>query len=254
MHMTRIVICGANGHMGRTIAACIAQRTDCTVIAGVDLNTAQYADFPIYSALSALPEKPDVIIDFSHPSTLESLIDYCLTTGTPAVFATTGYTDEQVAAIKQAAEQIPVFFTWNLSIGINLLAELARKATSVLGGQFDVEIIEKHHNQKIDAPSGTALMLANAVNEAMPEPCQYVYDRHSRRSKREKKEIGIHAIRGGTIVGEHEILFAGQDETISLSHSAASKSVFGVGSVNAAIFLSKKPAGIYDMSDLVAES
>lgn len=252
--MTKIVICGANGKMGHTIAANIAERADCTVIAGIDLNTASYADFPIVTSPAELPAKPDVIIDFSHPASLDKLLDYGRTTGIPIVFATTGYSEEQIAAIKQASAEFPVFFSWNMSLGINLLVELAKKATALLGGQFDIEIIEKHHNQKIDAPSGTALMLANAINESLPEPYQYVYDRHSRRCKREKREIGIHAVRGGTIVGEHEILFAGLDETITLSHSATSKGVFAIGSINAAVFLSGKPAGLYDMSDLVAES
>lgn len=252
--MIKIAICGANGKMGRTLYQCIQERTDCQVIAGIDLQTEAYADFPIVSAPDLLPQQPDVIIDFSHPSTLPGLLAYGRTTGTPIVFTTTGYSEEQIASIKQVASEIPVFFSWNMSLGINLLVELAKKATVLLGPQFDVEIIEKHHNQKIDAPSGTALMLANAINEVMPEPYTYVYDRHSRRCKRDKREIGIHAVRGGTIVGEHEILFAGRDETITLSHAASSKTVFAVGAVNAAVYLCGKPAGLYDMRNLVAEA
>ena len=198
-----------------------------------------------------MPQKPDVIIDFSHPSSLDDLLDYCMTNGTPIVIATTGYNDEQIAKIHKASEQIPVFFTFNMSLGINLLTELAKKATQILGGQFDIEIIEKHHNQKIDAPSGTAIMLANAINEELDNSCTYVYDRHSVRQKRAKNEIGMHAIRGGTIVGEHEIIFAGRDEVISLKHEAHSKQVFAVGSVNAAVFMCGKPAGIYAMKDLL---
>ena len=251
--MTNITICGANGKMGHTIYQCVQERADCRIISGIDLNTTAYADFPIVSKPEELPEKPDVIVDYSHPSTLEGLLAYCLSTGTAAVFATTGYTDEQIASIKEAAKQIPVFFSWNMSLGINLLVSLAKKATALLGDQFDVEIIEKHHNQKIDAPSGTALMITNAINETMAVPHQYVYDRHSRRCKRDKNEIGIHAIRGGTIVGEHEVLFAGHDETITISHSAASKGVFAVGSINAAVFLQGKKAGLYDMNDLINE-
>ena len=182
---------------------------------------------------------------------LDDLLDYCMTNGTPIVIATTGYNDEQIAKIHKASEQIPVFFTWNMSIGINLLVQLAKKATAILGGQFDIEIVEKHHNQKIDAPSGTALMLANAINEELSGSMNYVYDRHSVRAKRQPNEIGIHAIRGGTIVGEHDIIFAGRDEVITLSHSAASKEVFAVGAVNAAVYLSGKPAGIYDMQDMM---
>ncbi|WP_019679219.1 4-hydroxy-tetrahydrodipicolinate reductase [Ruminococcus flavefaciens] len=249
--MTNIVICGANGKMGHNIYNCADERDDCRVIAGIDLYTKQYADFPIFETPAQLPEKPDVIIDFSNPASLDGLLDYCLSTGTPLVIGATGYTDEQIAKIRSAAQQIPVFFTFNMSLGINLLVELAKKAASVLGDSFDIEIVEKHHNQKIDAPSGTAIMLANAINETLDNSKHYVYDRHSRRQKREKSEIGMHAIRGGTIVGEHDVIFAGHDEVITLSHSAASKAVFAAGAVNAAVFLKDQPAGLYDMSKLV---
>lgn len=251
--MTNIAICGANGKMGRTIYNCVSQREDCRVIAGIDLFTEQYADFPIVEKPEMLPEKPDVIIDYSNPASLEGLLEYCLSTGTPIVFATTGYSDEQIASIKEASAQIPVFFTFNMSLGINLLVQLAKKAASILGDRFDIEIVEKHHNQKIDAPSGTAIMLANAINETLDNTKSYVYDRHSQRKKREKNEIGMHAIRGGTIVGEHDVIFAGNDEVITLSHSAASKTVFAEGSINAAIYISDKTAGLYDMSELVLD-
>ena len=164
-----------------------------------------------------------------------------------------GIIDEQIEQIHKAAEQIPLFFTFNMSLGINLMADLAKKAVKVLGGQYDIEIIEKHHNQKIDAPSGTAIMLADAINEELDEKYNYVYDRHSVRAKRSQTEIGIHSVRGGTIVGEHEIIFAGRDEVISLKHEAHSKQVFAVGSVNAAVFLAGKQAGLYAMSDLLKE-
>lgn len=249
--MTNVAICGANGKMGKTIYSCIKDREDCRVVAGIDLYTEQYADFPIVDAPSKLTVKPDVIIDFSNPACLDALLEYCLSTGTPIVVASTGYSDEQIAKIKAAAEQIAVFFTFNMSLGINLLVNLAKKAAEVLGDRFDIEIVEKHHNQKIDAPSGTAIMLANAVNEAFDNSKQYVYDRHSRRQKREKCEIGMHAIRGGTIVGEHDVIFAGNDEVITLSHSASSKTVFAEGSIKAAIFLKDKPAGLYDMQGLI---
>lgn len=249
--MTNIVICGANGKMGKTIYSCIQERDDCKVVAGIDIYTEQYADFPIVDAPDKLPVKADVVIDFSNPASLNALLDYCLSTGTPVVLASTGYNDEQINQIKNAAQQIPVFFTFNMSLGINLLVQLAKKAASVLGGQFDIEIVEKHHNQKLDAPSGTAIMLANAINETLDNSKHYVYDRHSRRQKREKSEIGMHAIRGGTIVGEHDIIFAGHDEVITLSHSATSKTVFAEGSINAAVFLKNQSAGLYDMSALV---
>lgn len=249
--MTNIAICGANGKMGKTIYNCIKERDNCQVVAGIDLYTEQYADFPIVATPSELEVKPDVIIDFSNPASLDGLLEYCLTTGTPIVVASTGYSDEQIQKIKSAAQQIPVFFTFNMSLGINLLVELAKKTASVLGDQFDIEIVEKHHNQKIDAPSGTAIMLANAINETLDNSKHYVYDRHSRRQKREKSEIGMHAIRGGTIVGEHDVIFAGHDEVITLSHSATSKTVFAEGSINAAVFLKDQPAGLYNMGMLI---
>ena len=251
MGQINILITGANGKMGHAVAAAVSGREDCRICAGIDINTKQYGDFPIFESFAALTEKPDVIIDFSNPALLSSLLDYCLVNGVPAVLATTGYDEAQLAAIHKAAETIPVFFSFNMSLGINLLVQLAKKAASILGGQFDIEIVETHHNQKIDAPSGTALMLANAINETMGNSYHYVYDRHSKRQKREKTEIGMHAIRGGTIVGEHDIIFAGHDEVITLSHSAASKEVFAVGAVNAAVFLAAQKPGMYDMSALM---
>ena len=252
--MVKIAISGANGKMGGVIARLAAERTDCKVIAGIDLNTAPNGSFPIVKSPFDLPEKPEVIIDFSHPSALEDLLSYCKMNSVPAVFATTGYTEEQISAIKQAAEQIPVFFTFNMSLGINLLVELGKQAARVLGGQFDVEIVEKHHNLKKDAPSGTAIMLAEAINKELGGKMNYVYDRHSVRKPREANEIGMHSIRGGTIVGEHDIIFAGHDEVITLSHSAGSKEVFAAGAVNAAVYLAGREKGLYDMSDLLADS
>ncbi|MBQ5330450.1 MAG: 4-hydroxy-tetrahydrodipicolinate reductase [Oscillospiraceae bacterium] len=249
--MKRFVITGANGHMGKVIASVIANREDCTVLAGIDLNDKQNEEFPVYKSFSELKEKPDCVIDFSHPSALDAMLAYCTENNVPVVIGSTGYTPEQKAQITAVSEKIPVFFTFNMSLGVNLLAALAKQAVKVLGGQFDIEILEKHHNQKIDAPSGTALMLADAVNEAAGGQYEYIYDRHSVRQKRGKKELGISSIRGGTIVGEHDIIFAGRDEVITLSHQAASKEVFAVGAVNAAVFLSDKPAGMYDMSGMI---
>ncbi len=253
MEQIKILISGASGKMGHAVASAAAGREDAIICAGVDLKTNAYADFPIYETFSAVPEKPDVIIDFSNPAILDDLLNYCLVNGIPCVLATTGYSEEQTAKIKKAAESIPVFFSFNMSLGINLLVQLAKKAVSILGDQFDIEIVEKHHNQKIDAPSGTALMIADAINQTANQQYHYVYDRHSKRQKREKTEIGLHAIRGGTIVGEHDIIFAGHDEVITLSHSAASKEVFAVGAVNAAVFLAKQKAGLYDMSALMTD-
>lgn len=249
--MTNVVISGCCGKMGRVINDIISNRSDTKVIAGIDKVCEKYSDFTVVSKPSELSCKPDVIIDFSHPSALDGLLEYAKTNGTALVLASTGYSDEETAKIKSAASEIPIFFTANMSIGINLMRELAKKAISVLGEQYDVEIIEKHHNQKIDAPSGTALMLAESINEASGYKYSYVYDRHSVRKKRDKAEIGIHSVRGGTIVGEHEIIFAGRDEVITLSHSAASKEVFAVGAVNAAVFVASKPAGLYSMADMI---
>lgn len=251
--MTKIAITGACGKMGRVIAGLVKERSDCEITAGIDLLGDKYGDFPVYRKVFDLPEKPDVIIDFSHPSALPDLLSYGRMNNVPLVLATTGYTDEERSQITAAASQIPVFFTFNMSLGINLLVELARKAAQILGGQFDVEIVEKHHNLKKDAPSGTAIMIAEAINEELGGKDRFVYDRHSVRKPRDKDEIGMHSIRGGTIVGEHDVIFAGHDEVITLSHSAQSKEVFAAGAVNAAVFLAGKPAGLYSMSDLIKE-
>lgn len=249
--MTNILLCGANGKMGHVIESMISQRADLSIIAGIDRNTVPYSRFPIYDSLEAFHGKADVVMDFSNPALLEDLLTYCIRTGTPLVAATTGYTPEQVQAIQDASRQVAIFFTFNLSLGINLLMELAQRAAAVLGDAFDVEILEKHHRQKLDAPSGTALMLADAVNQASGERYQYQYDRHSRRQARPGNEIGIHSVRGGTIVGEHEVIFAGRDEVLTLSHSAASKEVFAAGAVSAAAFLAGRPAGLYRMKELL---
>lgn len=251
--MTNIAITGACGRMGKVIAELVKERSDCKICAGIDLRGERYADFPIVEKVFELPEKPDVIIDFSHPSALEDLLSYCKMKNVPIVIATTGYNEDEIQKIKLAAQQIPVFFTFNMSLGINLLADLAKRAAEVLGTQFDVEIVEKHHNLKKDAPSGTAIMLAEAVNEVYKGEKKYIYDRHNVRKPRDKEEIGISSIRGGTIVGEHDIIFAGHDEVITLSHSAQSREVFAVGAVNAALFLKERAAGLYEMSDLLKQ-
>lgn len=237
--------------MGKKIADVVSKKDDMQIVCGVDIAQ-QICDFPIYNSFDNVKETPDVIIDFSHVSVLEKLLKYAVDKNVPCVIATTGFSQEQILAIKDASKKIPVFFTANMSLGVNLLCALASKAASILGEDFDVEIIEKHHNQKLDAPSGTALMLANAVNSQFDDSYVYEYDRHSKRLKRPKKEIGIHSIRGGTIVGEHDVLFAGRDETVTLSHSATSKEVFAVGAVKAAEFLKDKSIGLYDMTDVLS--
>jgi 4-hydroxy-tetrahydrodipicolinate reductase len=250
--MVQIAICGCCGKMGHVVADTIAGRDDCKVVAGIDILGQQYSDFPVYKNIFDCKEKIDVIIDFSHPSALFGILEFGKKNNTAVVVATTGMTDEHINMIKESSNDIPIFFTYNMSLGINLLAELASRAAKVLGSGFDIEIVEAHHNQKIDAPSGTAIMLADAITAGLDDEYHYEYDRHSRRQKRDSKEIGMHSIRGGTIVGEHSVIFAGRDEIVTLSHSARSKEIFAVGAVNAAVFLSKKVPKIYTMQDLVA--
>jgi len=252
--MVNILLSGCNGKMGRVVTACVAERCDCRIVAGFDLNTESNAGFPVYANPENCGMAADVIIDFSHPDALPAVLAYAGERSLPVVVATTGLSEQQTDMVKTAAKAIPVFASGNMSLGISLLTELARKAATVLGNDFDVEIIERHHNRKIDSPSGTALMLADAIAETVTYDTTYVYDRHSRRQKRDKAEIGISAVRGGTIVGEHEILFAGHDEMISLSHSAMSREIFAVGAINAALFLLGKEPRIYDMADLVAQA
>ena len=249
--MLQIILNGCNGKMGRVITDIVNKRNDCTIVAGVDLDISQNGPFPVFNSFNDIKCDADVIVDFSNPAALNSILDFAKKKLLPVVIATTGYSDEQIALIKKASEVIPVFFSFNMSLGINLLAELSRKAAAILDG-FDIEIIEKHHNQKIDAPSGTAILLANEINDELNGAMSYEYDRHSKREKRTTTEIGIHAVRGGTIVGEHEVIFAGRDEIITLSHSARSKEVFAVGAVNAAFFLYGKKPAIYSMKELVA--
>lgn len=248
--MTRIILSGCFGHMGKVITDCVAKREDCEVVAGIDIGEG-VADYPVFKSFAEVTVDADVIIDFSHPSVLDSLLKFATAHKCAAVVATTGLSDEQIEKLKAASTEIPLFFSANMSIGVNLIAELAAKAARVLEGAFDIEIVEMHHNQKIDAPSGTALMLANTISDALTEKPHYEFDRHSKRGKRDPHEIGIHAVRGGTIVGEHEVIFAGLDEVIKISHSARSKNLFAVGAVNAAVYLNGKPAGFYSMKDLV---
>jgi len=248
--MKQILLSGCCGKMGRVVTNIVAGREDCAIAAGIDLHPAELP-YPVFASAADCTVKADVIIDFSHPSCTCALLGWAAEQGIPAVICTTGLGEEQLAAVHAAAERIPVFFSANMSLGVNLMAELCKKAAAVLGSDFDVEIIEKHHNQKIDAPSGTALMLADAIASALPHPARYEYDRHSRRQKRDKNEIGIHSVRGGTIVGEHEVLFAGRDEQLTITHSAASKEIFAVGAVNAALFLAQQGKGLYNMGSLV---
>ncbi len=251
--MVKLALVGANGKMGQVISRIVAESSDSEVKFGIDINTEKKWDYPVYKAFSETTEECDVIIDFSHPSSLEATLDYAITNNKGVVIATTGLSAEQIDSIKSASEKIPVFFSANMSLGVNLLIQLAKKATMLLEDNFDIEIIEKHHNLKIDAPSGTALAIADAINETCTNSNEYVYDRHSTRKKRSKNEIGIHSLRGGTIVGEHSVIFAGTDEIIELKHTATSKEVFAVGAVKASLFLYNKIPGLYNMDNLIAE-
>jgi 4-hydroxy-tetrahydrodipicolinate reductase len=248
--MIKVILSGANGKMGQVISRLALENENVKIVAGKDINTEQKSDYPVFDNWNDVPTA-DVIIDFSHPSGLESLLEYVKKTNTPAVVATTGLSEKQLNDLREVSKNSAVFFSANMSLGVNLLIDLVTKATKVLEKNFDIEIIEKHHNQKIDSPSGTALAIANAIADTMEKPCEFVYDRHSVRKKRSKTEIGISSLRGGTIVGDHEVIFAGNDEVIEIKHHAASKEVFAVGSIRAAEFLAGKPAGFYNMTDLV---
>lgn len=249
--MKKIILNGCFGRMGKVITEIVAENEECTICAGVDAFAVGDSHFPVYKTITDVKEEADVIIDFSNPSALSNLLDYAKKTSTPIVLATTGYSEQQITEIGEAAKIVPIFFTFNMSLGINLLTALSKRAAQILGKDFDIEIVEKHHNQKLDAPSGTALMLANSINEVFKDSLQYEYDRHSKRQKRPKNEIGIHSVRGGTIVGEHEVIFAGKDEIITLSHSAASRNVFASGAVRAALFLADEKPGIYNMNQMI---
>lgn len=250
--MQKIIISGCCGHMGRVVADICANDPDVEVSAGIDLLAQPMDGFPVFSSPAACGVEADVVIDFSHPAALSGLVDFCITRKIPVVLATTGYSEAQLDQIREASNVIPVFRSANMSFGINVLLDLVKRAAALLGDGFDIEITERHHSRKLDAPSGTALMLADAASQALPYDVQYVYDRYSVRKPRDKREIGISSLRGGTIVGDHSVVFAGRDEVIEFSHHAASREVFAVGAVKAAKFLARVDApGMYDMSHLV---
>lgn len=251
--MINIALFGCNGKMGQVIAGIVNNDPDAKIAFGFDINTDVKNSFPVYSNTDNIAEDADVIIDFSHPASLPSIIEYSKNNKIPCVIATTGLSESQLKDIDDLSKEVAVFRSANMSLGINLLINLVKKAASLLEGKFDIEIIEKHHNQKIDAPSGTALMIADAVSDTLSEKPEYVYDRHSVRKKRNKTEIGLHAVRGGTIVGEHEVIFAGNDEIVEIKHSAMSKGIFAEGAVKAAKFLVGKAPGMYNMEQLIEE-
>ena len=251
--MLKIIMNGCNGKMGQVVSRIVAEQEDIEIVAGIDVSDRITNTYPTYAKLGDFAGSADVLIDFSIPDSLESILEFTAARNMPAVICTTGLNRAQIDSMHTASAKIPIFFSANMSLGVNLIIDLAKRAAKLLEGSFDIEIVEKHHNQKIDAPSGTALAIADRISEVLADTPEYVYDRHSSREKRSKTEIGIHAIRGGTIVGEHDIIFAGTDEVITLSHSAASKEVFAVGAVKAARFMYGKPAGMYSMAELVGE-
>jgi len=248
--MIKVLLSGASGRLCSTIGRMAGDREDISILCGVDVHPAAGSPFPVYTDFADVPAHPDVIIDCSHHTAISSVLAYAESHGIPTVVCTTGHTDEETAMIRKAADYIPILHSRNMSLGINLLSELVKQAASVLGLEYDIEILEAHHNKKLDAPSGTALMLAEAAAQGRDTESEFVYDRHSVRQAREKKEIGISSIRGGTIVGEHEVIFAGTDEVIKLSHSAGSRDLFAVGAIKAALFLADKGPGFYTMSDV----
>lgn len=249
---TRIILCGACGKMGGNVLSLLQQDENAVAVCGVDLYPREIG-IPVYKSFADIKEKADIIIDFSSADNLCERLEYAKANGLGIVLASTGFTADDLALIDEYAKEIPVFKTANLSLGVNLMQALCKAAAQVLGDNFDVEIIERHHNLKKDAPSGTALMLADTVNEAFDNTKRYVNGRDGIVGAREKSEIGIHAVRGGTIVGEHEVMFAGEDEIITITHSARSKRVFAAGAIRAAKYLHGKQAGRYEMKDLLAE-
>ncbi len=243
---------GCNGKMGRMITEIVKGDENAVIVAGVDAYTEVPNEYPVFDSIDKCGVDVDVVIDFSNAGAVDALMDYCVEKKLPVVLCTTGLSEDQLAKVEEASRSIAVLKSANMSLGVNLLLKLLKDAAKVLApAGYDVELVERHHNQKVDAPSGTALALADAVNEALENEYHYVYDRSQVRKKREKKEIGISAVRGGTIVGEHEVIFAGTDEVVEFKHTAHSRGVFAKGAVEAGKFLAGKEAGMYDMGDVI---
>jgi 4-hydroxy-tetrahydrodipicolinate reductase len=250
--MLKLIINGCNGAMGQVLTKIIGEMEDAEIVAGIDQNPDRYKNnYPVYSNILDFKEKADAVIDFSNPGGLPNLLQYGTKTETPLVIATTGLSTEDLEKIKEASEKIAIFQAGNTSLGINLLMNLVRKAAAVLNETFDIEIIEKHHNKKIDAPSGTAYMIANAINDELGNSKDFIYGREGQTGKRSKSEIGIHAVRGGTIAGEHTAIFAGMDEIVEIKHTALSKGVFAQGAIMAAKYIVNQDKGLYNMQDVL---
>lgn len=250
--MVKAIMHGCNGKMGQVISNLVKEDGRIEIVAGVDTYMGIENSYPVFASLKECNVEADVVIDFSNAAAVDELLEVCAARKLPVVLCTTGLSGEQLAAVEKASEQTAILRSANMSLGVNLLMKLLQDAAKVLApAGFDIELVEKHHNQKVDAPSGTAIALADSINEALNNEYTYNYDRSQVRKKRDKKEIGIAAVRGGTIVGQHDVIFAGADEVIEFQHTAYSKTVFGKGAVEAAKFLAGKPAGHYEMSDVI---
>ncbi|WP_035768723.1 4-hydroxy-tetrahydrodipicolinate reductase [Butyrivibrio sp. NC2002] len=250
--MTRVIMHGCNGRMGHAIAGLIEEDQDIEIVAGVDAFGESNYSFPVFKSMEECDVLADAVIDFSNASAVDGLLAACEKKNLPVVLCTTGLSEEQLDNVKRTSEKIAILKSANMSVGVNMLMKVLSEISPVLAAAgFDIDIVEKHHNQKLDAPSGTAIALADSINASLPEKYDYVYDRSTRREKRPKNEIGISAVRGGTIVGDHDVIFAGMDEVVTISHRAYSRSVFAKGAIEAAKFLAGKSAGMYDMSDVI---
>ncbi len=250
--MIRLIMHGCNGKMGQVIGNIVAQDPEAELVAGIDMRDDGHNPYPVFTDINNCDVEADALIDFSAAPAVDGLLDYCVAHRLPCVLCTTGLSPQQLSKVEEASREVAILKSANMSLGINLLLKLLKDAAGVLApAGYDIEIVEKHHNQKVDAPSGTALALADSINEECGNTYEYIYDRSQRREKRDKKEMGISAVRGGTIVGDHDVIFAGEDEVITFSHSAYSKAVFAKGAVQAGKFLAGKPAGLYNMSHVI---
>lgn len=250
--MIKIIINGCNGKMGQVLSYQVGQDSELQIIAGIDKNPDRFNTvFPVYDNIFTCKEKADVIIDFSRPEALEGLLDYAVKTNTSLVIATTGLSAKNMDDIKEASNKVAIFQSANMSVGMNVLIKLAQVAAKIMEGSADIEIVERHHNLKVDAPSGTAYLIADKINDSLKYLKEYTFGRHSKTEKRSENEIGIHAIRGGTIVGDHTVIFAGGDEVIEISHRAQSKNIFAFGAIKAAKFIANKEPAFYNMDDLM---
>lgn len=247
--MLKVIINGCLGKMGKVLTKCVEDDKDLNIVCGVSKDPSESTSFKVYPTMSDVYEDCDVIIDFSHHCALDDVLSFALKTETPLVIATTGYNEDELSKIQEASKFIPIFHSSNMSLGVNVLLKLVKDATNYLAN-FDIEVIEKHHNKKVDAPSGTAVMIANAIKEVLPN-VQYNYGRHGRDCKRYENEVGIHAIRGGTIVGEHNVIYAGPDELVEIKHTAQSKDIFANGSIVAAKYLVHQNPGYYNMDNIL---